>query len=178
MVCPEALSTPQTRRRSRYHLRKMDVILKQLGELFLNAVPTVVLFLLTWLSYTVIVHRPLQRVLAERHARTEGAIAKAQADVAAADAKSVEYENRLREARMAVYRAQEEQRRKAQSVRGEVVAQARAAADERVKAAKAEIERDVKAAQGNLQSESERLANEIIRTVLKPAGASQMGGRA
>jgi F-type H+-transporting ATPase subunit b len=42
----------------------MDQILKQLGELLLGAVPTIVLLLMLYGLYHVLVHRPLQRVLA------------------------------------------------------------------------------------------------------------------
>jgi len=69
----------------------MDLILKQLGDLLLGAIPTVVLLLLLYGLYHVLVHKPLQRVLAERHTRTEGAVQRARADIAAAEAKTAEY---------------------------------------------------------------------------------------
>jgi len=43
----------------------MDETLRQLGELLLGSVPTVILLALLYLLYTTIVHKPLQRVLAE-----------------------------------------------------------------------------------------------------------------
>ena len=43
----------------------MDQTLKQLGELLLGAVPTVILLALLYAFYTTIVHRPLRRVLEE-----------------------------------------------------------------------------------------------------------------
>ena len=36
----------------------MDEILKQIGELLLASIPTIVLFLILFLAYTVIVHKP------------------------------------------------------------------------------------------------------------------------
>ena len=65
----------------------MDQILKQLGELLLGAIPTVVLLLIALRLVSLAGACPLQRVLAERHARTEGAVQKARADIAAAEAR-------------------------------------------------------------------------------------------
>jgi len=44
----------------------MDETLRQLGELLLGSVPTVILLTLLFALYSAIVHKPLQRVLAER----------------------------------------------------------------------------------------------------------------
>jgi len=91
----------------------MDQTLHQLGELLLGAVPTVILLALLYGLYTSIVHKPLQRVLAERRSKTEGAIEKSHADIAEAEARTSEYEKRLREARAAIFKAQEARRQKA-----------------------------------------------------------------
>ena len=48
----------------------MDEILRQLGELLLAAIPTVVVFLILFFSYKLIVHNRLAAVLDERRART------------------------------------------------------------------------------------------------------------
>ena len=78
----------------------MDETLRQLGELLLGAVPTVIMLALLYVLYKAIVHKPLARVLAERRGKTEGAIEKSKADIAAADARTSEYEQKLREARL------------------------------------------------------------------------------
>ena len=57
----------------------MDQTLRQLGELLLGAVPTVILLTLLYILYTFVVHRPLTAVLAERRNRTLGAMEKARA---------------------------------------------------------------------------------------------------
>ena len=88
----------------------MDQTLRQLGELLLGSVPTVILLALLYALYTTIVHKPLQRVLAERRSKTEGAVEKSRADIAAAEARTAEYEQKLREARAVVFRAQEAKR--------------------------------------------------------------------
>src|SRR5947209_17975235 len=95
----------------------MDETLRQLGGLLLGSIPTIIMLLVLWGAYAVIVHKPLSKVLAERRAKTQGAIEKARADVAAAEARTAEYEQRLREARMAVFRTQEARRQAALQAR-------------------------------------------------------------
>jgi F-type H+-transporting ATPase subunit b len=123
--------------------------------------------------YSVIVHKPLSRVLKERHGRTEGAIEKSKADIAAADARTSEYEQKMREARAAVFRAQEAKRQAALQTRTSAVNQARAKAQAQVQAAKADIENDRAVAEKGLQAEAATLAQEIVRRVLQPAGAGR-----
>ena len=149
----------------------MDETVRQIGELLLGSVPTIIYMLLLWSAYVLLVHRPLMRVLAERHDRTEGAVEKARADIAAAEARTAQYEQRLREARLTVFKAQEARRQKAAQARSNAVAEARTKAQAQINKAKEDIENDKQLAQVSLQAESGRLAGEIIRTVLKPASA-------
>lgn len=149
----------------------MDETLRQLGELLLGAIPTVILLALLYALYAAIVHQPLQRVLAERRSKTEGAIEKSRADIAAAGARTSEYEQRLREARAAVFRAQEARRKAAMDARNAALSEARSKAQGQVHAAKADIEKQREAAQSGLQAEAQALAMEIMRRVLAPAGA-------
>lgn len=151
----------------------MDQTLQQLGELLLGAVPTVILVALLYVLYTTIVHKPLRRVLEERRSKTEGAVEKSKADIAAADARTSEYEQKLREARAAVFRAQEDRRQSAMQARTDAVNQARAKAQTQVQAAKAGIENDRAAAEKGLEGEAATLAREIVRRVLEPAGAGR-----
>jgi F-type H+-transporting ATPase subunit b len=151
----------------------MDQTLQQLGELLLGAVPTVILLALLYALYKAIVHQPLQRVLAERRSKTEGAVEKSKADVAAADARTSEYEQRLREARAAVFRAQEARRQAAIQARSHAVNAARGEAQAQVQAAKADIEKDRAAAEQGLQGQAATLAQEIVRRVLQPAGVAR-----
>lgn len=148
----------------------MQTILSQLGGLLLGAVPTVVLLITLLTLYKLILHNKLVAVLSERRARTEGAVEKARADMAAAEAKTQDYENRLREAKLALYKAQEARRKQIMDARAAALAEARVKAEAMVKEARAGIERDVQAARGGLAAESEKLAAEIVRLVLGPAG--------
>ena len=157
----------------------MDETLKQVGELLLGSIPTIVFMALLYAIYTALVHKPLVKVLAERRSKTEGAVEKARADIAAAEARTAEYEQRLREARVAVFKNQEALRQQALQAREAALVEARKKAQAQVEEARAGIENDKAAAQAGLQAESGKLAAEIIRLVLRPgtAPASAGGGR-
>ena len=151
----------------------MDQTLQQLGELLLGAVPTVILLALLYALYTAIVHKPLQRVLAERRSKTEGAVERSRADIAAAEARTTEYEQKLREARAAVFHAQEARRQAVLQARTNALNEARTKAQAQVQAAKGDIENDRAAAELGLPAEATALAQEIVRRVLQPAGAGR-----
>ena len=151
----------------------MDETLRQLGGLLLGSIPTIVLFLVTFFSYRLIVHGKLESVLHERYQRTEGAIEKAHADVASAEAKTSEYEQRLREARVAVFKVQEERRRKALAARAELIAEARRSAQQQVAQARERVFGELEAAKRQLLPEGDRLAGEVIRCILKPVAIAQ-----
>jgi F-type H+-transporting ATPase subunit b len=157
----------------------MDETLRQVGELLLGSIPTIIFMVLLYGIYNAVVHKPLVKVLAERRSKTEGAIEKARADIAAAEARTAEYEQRLREARMTVFKNQEARRQKALQARAAAVAEARNKAQVQIQQARAAIDQDRAAAQTGLQAESGRLAAEIIRIVLHPGTtpASAGGGR-
>jgi F-type H+-transporting ATPase subunit b len=146
----------------------MDETLKQLGGLLLGSIPTVIFMVLIYAAYSVLVHKPLSKVLAERHDRTEGAVAKAKADVAAAEARTSEYEHKLREARTAVFRSQEAKRQLAAQVREAGVAEARKVAHDRVEKERAGIAEEQESAKESLGAQSQALAAQIVQTVLRP----------
>ena len=151
----------------------MDETLHQLGELLLGAVPTVILLTLLYALYTTIVHKPLQRVLAERRSKTEGAVEKSRADIAAAETRTAEYEQRLRAARAAIFQAQEARREMVLQARAKALQEARSRTQAQVQAAKRDIENDRAGAEKGLSAEVAALAQEIVRRVLQPAGAGR-----
>ena len=104
---------------------------------------------------------------------TEGAIEKARADLAAAEAKASEYEQRLREAKVAIFKAQEARRQAALMARAALIAEARDRAQAQVRQARERIAQELELAKRQLQPESERLANLVIRTILKSVAVAQ-----
>ncbi|MGD0930006.1 MAG: hypothetical protein ABR902_05080 [Candidatus Korobacteraceae bacterium] len=154
----------------------MDTTLRQVGQLLLDAIPTVVLLLLLYVIYQNFLRKPMERVLAQRRERTEGAVAQARAEVATAESRTQEYEHKLREARLAIFKAQDARRQQAQQLRTQALAEARQRAQQQLKEAKVAIDQDMAEARTGLQAETQRLAADIIRTVLKPAGATPATG--
>jgi F-type H+-transporting ATPase subunit b len=156
----------------------MEQTLRQLGELLLGAIPTVVLLLVLYGLYHVIVHKPLEAVLAERRKRTQGAVEQARADIAAAAARATEYEARLREARLAVFKTLDTRRKQALDARAAAVAQARERAQQQIAQAKGQLEQESATARATLHADSDLIANQIIQTVLAgPSPATIAGGR-
>jgi F-type H+-transporting ATPase subunit b len=141
-------------------------------------VPTVIVLATLYILYTFLVHRPLTAILAERRNRTQGAMEKARADIAAAEARTSEYEQRLREARQKIFKNQEARRQKAGQSRAQAANEARARAQEKVKEAREAIEQDKQQAMSRLQSDAAGLAGDIVRTVLRPmVSRSEVGGQ-
>ena len=149
--------------------------LRQLGELLLTSIPTIIFLLIVWGAYSTIVQKKLDQVLAERHGRTEGAIEKARSEIASAEARTAEYEQRLREARSRIFKAQEARRRQIMEKRGAALAETHKQAQEMIKQARAALEKDVAEARLMLQRQAETLAMQIVESVLKPIAVA--GGR-
>jgi F-type H+-transporting ATPase subunit b len=148
----------------------VDELLRQLGGLFLGSVPTIIIFLILVLSYRFILYGPLLKVLAERRGLTAGAVEKAHAAIAAADAKSQEYEAKLRAARAEIFRAREQRIQQWNAQREKALESARLAAHERVQTARNAIETEFAAAKKRVEGAADQLAGQILQAIL-PAGA-------
>ena len=138
----------------------------------LGAIPTIILFAITFAAYRLIVHGALMRTLAERRARTQGAMEQAQKDIAAAEAKTAEYERQLRKARAQVYQQQEALRRKWSDERALLMQESRNEAEGRVKAARETMMSEVEKAKAEIQQSSEALAQQVVHSVLKTQSAT------
>ena len=118
--------------------------------------------------------RPLLKVLAERHARTQGAVERAHAAIQSADAKSQEYEAKLRAARAEIFRAREQRVQGWNRERDAALEDARHAAGERVTQARARIEGEAEIARAGIDRTADTLAADILKTIL-PAEAGLTG---
>jgi F-type H+-transporting ATPase subunit b len=158
----------------------MDETLRRLGELALGAIPTIIFFIFVWILYRLIVHGALAKALAERRAETVGAVEKAKVAIAAAEQKTVEYEQKIHEARLAVLKSQETRRTQILEQKMMAIGEARAAAETIVIAARAEIHKETEVAKTRVQAEGSSLAAEIIRAILRTGAATKqpvLGGR-
>jgi len=144
----------------------MDQILNQLGGLVLGAVPTMVLFILLVIAYGLLVRRPLERVLAERHARTSGAMEQAKGAIAAAEAETNAYEEKLRKAKSEIFEARERRLKQWADEREAALEQVRKAAQERVGSARQGIEQSVAQAKTQIEGVSAELSSKILTAIL------------
>jgi F-type H+-transporting ATPase subunit b len=156
-------------------------IFNQLGELFLAAVPTVIIVFLFYLFMRWSFFQPMERVLSERHKRAEGAKVDAEASRAAAHEKQRAYSDTVKKARSQVFAEQESQRRRVLDERQTTINSARTAAQSALQEAKKEIAAESAAARKDLEQSSGNLANEIAEAILAgiPSGpGSPRGTRA
>ncbi len=154
-------------------------IINQLGVLFLQAVPTVIIVFLFYLFLRWSFFRPIQRVLAERHKRAEGARKEAEASQSAAQERLRIYSESLRKARAEIFAEQEALRRRTLDERQAKINTARASAQSALQEAKKGVMADVAAAQTDLERASDVLAHDIAETILagRPSGPRSSEGR-
>jgi F-type H+-transporting ATPase subunit b len=150
----------------------MDETLHQLEGLLLGSVPTIFLFLLIVILYRLLVYGPLTRVLNERRERTEGAIEQANAAMAAAAAKTQEYEAQLRAARSRIFHARQLKQQQWTRERDSAVAEAHAAAQRQVEEAKSALQIQANAGRHTIEDSIDQLAGEILAAVLPKSRAA------
>jgi F-type H+-transporting ATPase subunit b len=151
----------------------VDELLRQLGDLALGSVPTILIFVFLLIAYRFVLYGPLMRTLAERRERTLGAIEKAHAAIAAADAKTQEYEAKLRAARAEIFHRREQRVQQWIAERDRALASARLAAEERVVAARNAIDKDAAEARHQIEASVDQLAGQILKAVLPPEMAAE-----
>jgi F-type H+-transporting ATPase subunit b len=149
----------------------MDQILNQLGELVLGSVPTMILFILLVAAYGFLVRRPLDVVLAERRLRTTGAVEQARGAMAAAEAETTAYEDKLRAAKAEIFRMREQKLKQWGTEREQALEQVRQTTQQRVQAARLDIEQSAATARQQIEAVSAELSTQILKAIL-PAGAS------
>ena len=150
--------------------RQMNEILRQLGGLVLGSVPTMILFITLVVLYGLLVRRPLDRVLAERRARTVGAVEQARGAIFAAEGKTAEYENRLRAAKQEIFAARETRLKRWNEERERTLDEVRQGTGERVAAARSDIRSTMDDARREIEAMSGELSTRVLRALL-PAGA-------
>ena len=154
-------------------------IVNQLGELFLSAVPTVIIVFLFYLFMRWSFFEPMARVFSERHKRAEGARSEAESTLVAAHEKERFYSDTVKKARGEIFVEQEAQRRRTLDQRQATITAARTTAQTALQEAKKEIAAEVKAARVQMERSSGDLANEIAEAVLagRPSGPGSSPGR-
>jgi F-type H+-transporting ATPase subunit b len=150
----------------------MEEIFQQIGALLLGATPTILLFVALVLAYQFLVQGPLSRALAERRARTEGAIENAHKAIGRAEARAAEYAEKLRLARAEIFKMREARDKQRNAEREAALDAVRKAAGARVSQARVEMDAEAEHARQAIQGSAGELANQVVRAVLPLAAGS------
>lgn len=151
----------------------MDEILNQLGGLILGSVPTILFFLALVVAYGLLVRRPLDAVLAERRARTSGAIEQAKEALGAAEAETAVFEDKLRAARMEIFQAREARLKQWNAEREASLKKTREAMEQRTSSARETIQQSTLDATRQIDAMATELGTQVLRAIL-PAGTQGM----
>jgi len=152
-------------------------ILHQLAELFLQAVPTVVIVFLFYLFMRWAFFTPIQKAMAERDAKIEGARREAAALEAEAGKELQDYNDRLRKVRGELYAEQEAARQVVLDERARLLKAMRSRALEEVADAKKKIAAEQVSARHEVESQTDSLAAEIVRVILENPSPTQGAAR-
>lgn len=144
----------------------MDEVLRSLGGLLLEAIPTFLLVVLLHLYLKRVFFRPMGEVLAKRYAATEGARKSAEESLKKAAEKAAEYENSVRIARGEIFKEQEGFRKKLREDQARAIEEARKHAATVVADAGGQLAQELEAAKQALTAQTESLAGSIVESVL------------
>ena len=144
----------------------MEQTLQALTGILQKAIPTIFLLIFLHWFFKIMLFGPLDKVLKERRAMTDGARKAAQNSLEAADNKSKLFEAQLQNAHSQVYKEQEEIRRQWIVDQAEQLDAARAKTDASVQASKQALAADVAAAKQDLAANTAALAEQIAQSVL------------
>ena len=145
----------------------MEQMLHSAGALLVQALPTLfVVVLLHWYLKTTL-FQPLEKVLADRHAETQGAREQASAALKSAEVKVAEYDAKLRAARAEIYQEQDAWRKGLLEAQNQALSTARDEGKALIADAKSKIAGEIEAARAVLERDADGLADRIIGTILR-----------
>jgi F-type H+-transporting ATPase subunit b len=147
-------------------MEQLLILFGQVGDIIIRAVPAFIAFILIHLYLKKVLFQPLERVLAERRAKTQGAVEASEAIVREATGKADRYEQALSQARAGISRDHEAARREFAAGQAKVIADARRQMNEKIAEARAGIEAEAAQAQAGLELEAELLAERITGSIL------------
>jgi F-type H+-transporting ATPase subunit b len=142
-------------------------ILRQIANLFLQAVPTVVLVFLFYWFMRWAFFTPIQKAMAEREAKIDGARKDAAAVQAAANQDLQTYNEALKKARAEIYAEQEAARQAIVEERAKNLKAMRTLAQKEVAEAKKKIDSELAAARKQIEASAPEIAGEITRSILE-----------
>ena len=155
----------------------MGAIFGQLGHLFLQTIPTVILVFLLFVILDRIFFRPVMAVLKQREDLTVGALARAREQATATEDKARQYEEAFQAVRQEVYRQREADRRANLEQRDAALRKGREQAEVIIRDAQAALAAEVARVKAELDATCQTLADEISRSLVGPESLSGEGGR-
>jgi F-type H+-transporting ATPase subunit b len=150
----------------------MDELFRQLGDLALGAIPTLILFIVLVLAYRYILYGRLMKTREERRQRTTGAMDSASLAIAQADVRTQEYEAKLRAARAEIFKGREQRLQRLNADREAALAAARLAAQQQVHTAQTALEAQASDARRQIEASANQLAAQVLAVIL-PASATE-----
>ena len=145
----------------------METMLRQVGEIAFTAIPTFLIVIFLWFYLRRMLFEPIDKVLSERRAASDGAKDAAKSALARAEQKVAEYEATLRTERGKVFLEIEAERKKWRDEQSAKVSAAREAVMAKVKTAKEQLASEAATAKGSLETEAGKLADQITATFLQ-----------
>jgi F0F1-type ATP synthase membrane subunit b/b' len=142
-------------------------ILHQLGNLFLQAAPAVVIIFLFYVFMRWAFFAPIQKAMAERESKIEGARKDAAAVQDAANQELRNYNEALQKARAEIYAEQELARQAILQERSKNLKAMRTLAQKEVAEGKKKIDAEMAAARKEIEAAAPAMAGEITRSILE-----------
>jgi F0F1-type ATP synthase membrane subunit b/b' len=152
-------------------------ILHQIGELFLEALPTVFILLLFFVFLKWAFFTPILKAITERTARIEGARAEAAAVQAEAKNEMDAYHDAMKRARGKIFAEQEAARQVVLDERARLLQAMRGRVQDEVVAGKKRISDEAAAARAEIERQTPVLAAEIARAVIEGPSSLRGGAR-
>jgi F0F1-type ATP synthase membrane subunit b/b' len=152
-------------------------ILHQIGELFLEALPTVVILLVFYAFMKWAFFTPILKAMAERTARIEGARTEAAAVQAEAKREMDVYHDAMKKARAKAFGEQEAARQAVLDERARLLQAMRGRVQDEVATAKKRIAGEVATARADIERQTPELAAEIARAVIEGPSSLRGGAR-
>jgi F-type H+-transporting ATPase subunit b len=144
----------------------MDELLGTLGDLFIGALPSAIFLLFLFFYLRAVIFKPLDRILAERHAKTGGREEHANQTLKLAEQKLAEYSQSLHAAKAEIYGSQEALRKELEAARDQAIAEAAEKARQEVAAVKERLHLEMKEARNSVDAQAKGLADLITSKVL------------
>lgn len=149
----------------------MEATLHALGELLLEAIPTILFFLLLNFFLKQVFFKPVGRILEERRKATEGVRELSRQAFETADRKTEEFERALQLARQKINAENDEMRKEWAAEHARSISRARTDAERKLSEARAEVTDELNKAHEDMEAQIDTLSRSIVDSLLRRRAA-------